>query len=125
MNNKIDITKWKKFSYDNFFELISTHKKLTNKDLSDNGNIPVYSSSTVNNGLFGYTEEKPQYLISNDIPLYIIFGDHTKAMFIIKKDFCIMDNVKVLIPKLNNEYCIPFITTVWKQIIPNIGYARH
>lgn len=125
MSNKINTENWGKFSYDEFFKLITTNKKLSNKDLSDNGNTPVYSSSTTNNGLFGYTEKKPEYLISESIPMYLIFGDHTKSMFIVKNNFSVMDNVKVLIPKIENEYCIRFITTVWKKSIPNIGYARH
>ena len=125
VKNKIDIEKWKKFNYENFFEIATTNKKLTNKELSDNGNIPVYSSSTSNNGLFGYTENEPEYIISEEIPMYVIFGDHTKSMFIVKNNFCVMDNVKVLIPKIKNDSCIRFITTVWKESIPNIGYARH
>lgn len=123
--NRINVTKWKEFTYNDFFELINDGNKLSNKDLSDSGKIPVYSSSTVNNGIFGYTDKKPDYIINDENPLYLIFGDHTKSMFIVKSSFSVMDNVKVLIPKIFNEYCIRFITTVWQKKIPNIGYARH
>lgn len=125
MINKVNINKWKEFSYEDFFEIISDGKKLSNKDLSDNGSTPVYSSSTSNNGCFGYTEKKADYIVDKKRPMYLIFGDHTKSMFIVKENFSIMDNVKVFIPKIINEYCIRFITTVWQKSIPNIGYARH
>lgn len=125
MKNKVNINKWKEFSYEDFFEIISDGKKLSNKDLSDNGSTPVYSSCTSNNGRFGYTEKKADYIVNNRRPMYLIFGDHTKSMFIVKENFSIMDNVKVFIPKIINEYCIRFITTVWQKSIPNIGYARH
>lgn len=125
MKNRINTKNWKEFSYEDFFEPVSNTIKLSNKDLSDNGSVPVYSSSTTNNGCFGYTEKKPDYIVDKNRPMYLIFGDHTKSMFIIKESFSIMDNVKVFIPKIFNEYCIRFITTVWQKNIPNIGYARH
>lgn len=125
MKNKVDTKKWKYFLYKDFFELISDGKKLSNKDLSDIGKIPVYSSSTTNNGCFGYTEKAADYIIDEKRPMYLIFGDHTKSMFIIKESFSIMDNVKVFIPKIFNEYCIRYITTVWQKSIPDLGYARH
>lgn len=125
MENRINTKNWKEFSYEDFFEPVSNAIKLSNKDLSDNGNIPVYSSATTNNGCFGYTEKAPDYIVDKKRPMYLIFGDHTKSMFIIKESFSIMDNVKVFIPKIFNEYCIRFITTVWQKNIPNIGYARH
>lgn len=125
MKNRINTKNWKEFSYEDFFEPVNNTIKLSNKDLNDNGNIPVYSSSTINNGCFGYTEKEPNYIVDKKRPMYLIFGDHTKSMFIIKESFSIMDNVKVFIPKIFNEYCIRFITTVWQKNIPNIGYARH
>ena len=41
--NRINVTKWKEFAYNDFFELINDGNKLSNKDLSDSGKIPVYS----------------------------------------------------------------------------------
>lgn len=125
MKNKINTKNWKEFLYKDFFEPVNNTIKLSNKDLNDNGNIPVYSSSTTKNGCFGYTEKEPDYIVDEKRPMYLIFGDHTKSMFIIKESFSIMDNVKVFIPKICNEYCIRFITTVWQKNIPNMGYARH
>lgn len=125
MKNKIDTSRWKEFPYTDFFEMITNKKKLTNKDLSDHGNTPVYSSSTFANGFFGYTERLADYIITKENPMYLIFGDHTKSMFIVKENFSVMDNVKVFKTKIYNEYCLRFITTVWQKQIPNIGYARH
>ena len=125
MKNKIDVKDWKEFSYKDFFEIVTDNEKLTNKDLSDHGSTPVYSSSTTTNGLFGYTDKLADYIIDESNPMYLIFGDHTKSMFIIKENFSVMDNVKVFRVKISNEYCIRFITTVWQKNIPNLGYARH
>ena len=122
---KVNITEWKEFPYTDFFEMITNKKKLTNKDLSDHGNTPVYSSSTFSNGIFGYTERSANYIVTEKNPIYLIFGDHTRSMFIVKENFSVMDNVKVFKTKIYNEYCLRFITTVWQKQIPNIGYARH
>ncbi|MBR0519676.1 hypothetical protein IJJ97_07785, partial [bacterium] len=37
----------------------------------------------------------------------------------------VMDNVKVLKPKVFNKLAIQFISTIWKTAIPNLGYSRH
>lgn len=59
-------------------------------------------------------------------PFYIVFGDHTRNFNIATESFCIMDNVKVLIPKsLLSINKLLFIITSWKKQIPNKGYSRH
>lgn len=105
--------------------MLKGRKKLSNAHISDLGEIPVYSSTTENNGIAGYTEEKPDYIVNVGTPFYIIFGDHTKSMYIATSDFCVMDNVKVLIPKVYNKYALQFIFTILGKAIPNLGYARH
>ena len=47
-------------------------------------------------------------------------------MNIVHNDFCVMDNVKVLVPKiLMSDEILLYVTTAWKKAIPNLGYARH
>ena len=115
-----------KYKITDFFAPLSVSKKLTKIELEDDGEIPVYSSEILNNGVFGYTNKEPEFIISKQTPFYLIFGDHTKSMNIAESDFCVMDNVKVLKPKINISILITkYITTVWKSSIPNLGYARH
>lgn len=121
----IDVSNWKGFKVGELFDIVKLKKKMSNSDLSDNGTVPVYSSTTANNGIFGYTFNDPLYHISDSIPYYVLFGDHTKSMFIVKNDFNTMDNVKILKPRIFNEYATKFILTSWLKSIPNLGYSRH
>ena len=124
--NKIVSSNWKPYKISDFFNLIPVLNKLSKLDLDEKASIPVYSSELLNNGIFAYTNKKPEFCVSKNIPFYLIFGDHTKSMNIVKKNFCVMDNVKVLIPKESFGISASrFITTVWKNAIPNLGYARH
>ena len=100
-------------------------RKLTKNDLSVDGTVAVYSSDTSNNGIIGYTNLKADYKASEETPVYLIFGDHTKAMDIATSDFCVMDNVKVLIPKHFNMKLLLFVCSAWQKVIPDLGYARH
>lgn len=123
---KIDTNNWTKYKITDFFEVLKSRSKMTNADLIDDGEIPVYSSTTENNGIFGYTNKSADYIVDEKNPFYLIFGDHTKSMFIATKSFNTMDNVKVLLPKETmSEYAVRFITTQWFASIPDIGYARH
>ena len=58
-------------------------------------------------------------------PIYINFGDHTRNFNIATKSFSVLDNVKVLLPKINNIRVLQFIISSWKKQIPNLGYSRH
>lgn len=104
---------------------LAGRNKLSKLDLDKNGNVTVYSSDTTNNGIMGYTCKEADYKVSKETPTYLIFGDHTKSMNIATSDFCVMDNVKVLIPFNQNIKTILFICAVWIKTIPNLGYARH
>lgn len=120
----IDTSNWKEFDVTDFFTVLSGRNKLSNVDIDD-GDTPVYSSNSFNGGIFGYTTKEPDYEISEDIPFYITFGDHTKAVNIADKSFCVMDNVKVLTTKIRNYNVLYFIITSWLKNVPNLGYARH
>lgn len=121
----LDFNNYREFKIEDLFEVLKGRNKLSKSDLNENGKTPLYSSTEENNGILGYTNKKPDYKIDNKNIFYVIFGDHTRTMFVAKKDFCVMDNVKVLMPKIYNENAIKFILTVWKSNIPNLGYSRH
>lgn len=122
---QLDVSGWGEYVITDLFDVEKVTNKLKNSDLVDNGSVLVYSSTTENNGVFGKTNKPAEFTISNQVPFYLIFGDHTKSMFLVKNDFSVMDNVKILKPHIFNEYIIQFIITMWSKSIPNLGYARH
>ena len=123
--SKIDTKGWREFKIWDFFDILKNETKLTNKDLSDEWTVPVYSSLTDNNWLFWYTDKSPSYKVSDEEPFFVVFGDHTKSMHIANWNFCVMDNVKVLKPHIYDVNIVRFILTVWSASIPNLGYSRH
>ncbi|MBP5369284.1 MAG: restriction endonuclease subunit S [Bacteroidales bacterium] len=122
---KADGGTFKEYRIGEFFIPLKGRKKLSKLNLSQNGNIPVYSSDSNNNGITGYTDLTPDYIVDTMYPLYVVFGDHTRTLNIADKSFCVMDNVKVFIPKYTNIQTLLYIFAVWKKGIPNLGYARH
>lgn len=117
---------YKEFKIDDLFDTHVVSKKLTKAALSPDGIVPVYSSDTRNNGILGYTEEESIFIVDETQPTYILFGDHTRTVNIAHESFCVMDNVKVLSPKLNlSDEALLYIKTVWIKGIPVFGYARH
>ena len=99
---------------------------LSKSDLEKNGKIPVYSSDTSNNGIIGYTNIDAEFIVSEENPIYLIFGDHTRSLNIAYESFNVTDNVKVL--TLKDEYSIKillYIISSWQKTIPNLGYSRH
>ena len=117
---------FKGFEVGELFETYTVSKKLTKAALSLNGTVPVYSSDTRNNGVLGYTEQVPTFIVNAVQPTYVIFGDHTRTINIVHESFCVMDNVKVLSPKFDlSDETLLYIKTVWLKGIPVLGYARH
>ena len=112
------------FRVGDLFELQKVSNKLVKENLSDDYDYPAYSSDTSNNGIIGYTN-KPEFICNDDVPVYIIFGDHTRTLNIARKSFSVLDNVKVLIPCCDNDKVLLYITSKWQKQIPNLGYARH
>ncbi len=116
----------KGFVYSDLFQLLPQSEKVSKLDFVKCGRTPAYSSDTSNNGCLGFVDKEPMFKISEERPVYLIFGDHTKTMNIVHNDFCVMDNVKVLIPKMPmSDEILLYVTTSWKKAIPNLGYARH
>ena len=120
----IDVSGWGEFDVIKFFTVLSGRAKLSNADIDD-GDTPVYSSNSTNGGIFGYTTKSPDYEVNDENPFYITFGDHTKAVNIADKSFCVMDNVKVLTSNISNYNVLHFIITSWLRNVPDLGYARH
>lgn len=116
----------KKFVYSDLFTLLPQAFKVSKLDFVSGGKTPAYSSDARNNGRIGFVDRDPLFRITKSNPVYLVFGDHTRTMDIVHEDFCVMDNVKVLSPKMPmSDEALLYITTVWKKAIPNLGYARH
>ena len=106
------------------FEPQKVTNKLSKESLSNKFKFPTYSSDSTNNGILGYCE-KPEFICDKNNPVYIIFGDHTRTFNIARESFSVLDNVKVLIPCINNDEVLLYLTNVWQKQIPNLGYSRH
>ena len=97
---------------------------LSKSDCIKNGCYPVCSSDTSNNGIIGYCNN-PEFIVDNENPVFVIFGDHTRTLNIMQQSFAVIDNTKVLCPKIHDINALLYITTVWRKQIKNLGYARH
>lgn len=123
----LDSVEWGEFKFnDGLFEFCKVRNKLSKEHLDKDGKTPVYSSDSTNNGIIGYTNKKPEFVVSQENQLYVVFGDHTRSFNVATDSFCVADNVKVL--RVNNIIQVNsllFITAAWKKCIPNKGYSRH
>lgn len=116
----------KEFVYSDLFKLLPQSFKVSKLDLVPDGKTPAYSSDTRNNGCVGFVNKEPLFKVTEEVPVYLVFGDHTRTMNIVHEDFCVMDNVKVLVPLvMMSDEVLLYVTTCWKKAIPNLGYARH
>ena len=114
------------FVYSSLFRLLPQSFKVSKRDFVPNGRTPAYSSVATGNGCLGFVDREPQFYVTIETPVYLVFGDHTKTMNIVREDFCVMDNVKVLVPKFKmSDEILLYIITAWKKSIPDLGYARH
>lgn len=113
-----------KYEITKLFTVCKVQKKLSKIDLSKYGSFDAYSSDSNNNGIIGKCNEA-EFRIDKDNPIYVIFGDHTRTFNLAKSDFSVLDNVKVLLPKIVDEDILLYIISVWKKSIRNLGYARH
>ena len=116
----------KGYVYSDLFKLLPQSFKVSKRELVPAGKTPAYSSDTRNNGRVGFVDREPLFKITEKAPAYLVFGDHTRTMNIVHEDFCVMDNVKVLVPLVEMpDEVLLYIITCWKKAIPNLGYARH
>lgn len=116
--------KWGEYKIDQLFQPVTVRRKLKNDDTSLCGIFPAYSSCSENGGIVGYYEE-PEFKCDTNNPIYVLFGDHTRTIYIAQKSFSVLDNVKVLTPTVSNVDALLFICSIWKKQIPNLGYKRH
>ena len=91
---------------------------LCKSDLENDGEIPVYSSDTSNNGIIGYTNIKAEFIINEENPIYLVFGDHTRSLNIAFHSFNVTDNVKIL--SLNDSYSIKILLYILSSLKQNI-----
>lgn len=112
------------FEVSELFKTQTIKCKLSQQDLSDDYKYPAYSSNTENNGIIGYTQT-PEFICDDECPVYVTFGDHTRTLNIVRESFGVLDNVKVLIPCVDDDEALLFMITQWQKQIPNLGYARH
>lgn len=113
--------RYKEIKIDDILKNIPIRKKLK-KSILKEGEYPVYSSETKNNGIFGYHEEY-EFNADYEKPL-IVFGDHTRSINIVHEKFSVLDNVKVLGINVEN-IDVNYIKYEWEKLIPDLGYARH
>ncbi len=117
---------WGEYTYSSLFKIVPIKRKLDKTSFVDDGKTPVFSAESTNNGIMGYTDYEADYIVSEINPIYVIFGDHTRSFNIAKENFCVADNVKVLLPKRKlSTNTLLFITSAWKKSIENKGYKRH
>ena len=114
----------REFRVGKLFTLRRVTKMLSKAGLLESGLFPAYSSETANNGIIGFTDT-PEFICDKTMPVYITFGDHTRTMNIARQSFSVLDNVKVLVPCVDNDEVLLFMIAEWQKCIPNIGYARH
>ena len=111
----------KEYVYSDLFKLLPQSFKVSKRELVPAGKTPAYSSDTRNNGRVGFVDREPLFKITEKAPVYLVFGDHTRTMNIVHEDFCVMDNVKVLVPLVEMpDEVLLYIITCWKKAIPNL-----
>lgn len=130
MNYNLDNQQWGNFKIVDLFEVQKSTLKLKKEQLLENADnlYPVYSSDSNNNGIIGYTNINPTYVVgTKERPFDIVFGEHTRTMNIAENSYCVADNVKSLRPIFDeiNVNIALFIASSWKKSIPNLGYNRH
>lgn len=127
-NVQLSDREWKAFKSQKFFKEISVKHKLTKRQLYNAGVVPVLASQMENGGIIGFTNGVSEFFINKQTAIYVVFGDHTREFRIMECNFSVTDNVKVLLPMLNdynNKYVLLFLLNSWKKAIPDLGYARH
>ena len=117
MINMIDTSKWKDFRVGDLFDIHPTKAyKMTNAQLLDNGDNPVVANSSINNGVIGYTTQKP-----TEKGNMITFSDTVDAntIFYQPNDFVGYPHVQGLYPKIYidnwNKYTYQFFTSVFRR----------
>ena len=120
----IDIKNWKRFRIGDLFNIHPTKAyKLTNAKLLDGGSNPVVANSAYNNGIGGYSTQKP-----TEKGNMVTFSDTVDAntIFYQSKDFIGYPHVQGLYPTqyVNNwnKYTYQFFISVFRKIAITKGF---
>ena len=116
---------WEEFKVTDLYKPVVVHHKLRKQDISSVGNTPVYSSTTVNNGIYGFVDDKAEFIVDENHH-YVVFGDQTKGLFIPQESFSVTDNIKVLqVSSDRSVNQLMFMNSVLHKRLPDLGYARY
>ena len=121
----IFVGNWKEFKVLDLYNPVTIHYNLRRQDVDSVGKTPVYSSTTVNNGVYGYINDDPEFVIDKDHH-YVVFGDQTKGLFIPQESFSVIDNIKVLqVDSSRSINQLMFMNSILRKRLPDLGYARY
>ena len=121
----LKISDWKDFKVTDLYKPVVVHHKLRNQDINSVGNTPVYSSTTVNNGIYGYVDDKAEFIVDENHH-YVVFGDQTRGLFIPQESFSVTDNIKVLqVSSDRSVNQLMFMNSVLHKRLPDLGYVRY
>ncbi len=114
---------WKPLILNTMFIKVSTSdKKVKESDYLPEGKFPIIDQGQT--FISGYFNDNLKVINVNS-PV-IIFGDHTRQVKFIKKDFIPgADGIKVLKPKNVDPRFLYYLIKYLSKIIPSKGYARH
>lgn len=63
------------FVYSDLFKLLPQSFKVSKLELVSDGKTPAFSSDTRNNGCVGFVDKEPLFKITEETPVYLVFGD--------------------------------------------------
>lgn len=111
---------WTIGNIENICNRLSSGKVFREKDLSSDGNVPVYDQSS--KGIIGFHNEEPAFKADIDNPI-LIFGDHTCRTQLVCESFSLGPNTIPLSEK--NNYSPIFSYFLVKDLIEQREYKRH
>lgn len=124
LGKKLQAVKWGEFRLGNLFEINPTKwYKLTNEQiLSENGNVPLVSNSSTDNGVMGFSNLK-----ANNKGNTISCSDTTlgaDTMYYQKGDFIGYQHIQHLVPKFQpfNQSIAMMIISACRVATSNAGY---
>lgn len=120
----LDTSMWKEFRVGDLFDIHPTKAyKLTNAQLLDDGEYPVVTNSAYNNGIGGYSTQKP-----TEKGNMITFSDTVNAntIFYQPNDFVGYPHVQGLYPLMYkdmwNKYTYSFFASVFREVAIAKGF---
>lgn len=116
----LDIKNWKKFSYDDIFE-VKKGKRLTKEDFIE-GKTPFIGAIDSNNGYRDFIQQEP---IHKGNTITVNYNGSVGEAFYQPNPFWASDDVNVLYPKFRfNKYIAMFIIPIIKKEKYRYNYGR-